>query len=195
VKSDFSAATDEDLILLLQKGDTAAFKEIYNRYWDKLFNSAFKRLNNAQLSEEIVQDVFTKLWIKRERLAFVAGVSNYLFTAIKYNVIDYYRKQLQRTNYQNYLGLSHSGYTNNTEENIFVRDLKASVQYELNLLPPKCRSVYELSRHQYKTNREIALLLNISEKTVEGHLTRALAQLRLSLSDYMVFVISILFIK
>lgn len=190
-----SETTDDDLILLLREGDNTAFKEIYNRYWDNLFNSAFKRLRNAELCEEIVQDVFTKLWIKREGLAFVTGLSNYLFTSIKYKVIDYYRKQLLQTNYQKSVTQSNPGYTNTTEENVFVRDLKAYVENEINLLPLKCRSVYEMSRHEHKTNKEIAVLLKISEKTVEGHLTKALAQLRLSLADFMMFIISLLLIK
>jgi len=193
--NNFSESTDDELILLLQEGDSAAFKEIYNRYWDRLFNSAFKRLNNAELCEEIVQDVFTKLWIKRDGLAFTAGLSNYLFTAIRYNVIDTYRRQLLKTNYHKSMQQAKPDYTNITEENIFVRDLKAFVENELNHLPAKCRSVYELSRHQHKTNKEIALLLNISEKTVEGHLTKALAQLRLSLSEFMMVIVSMLLIK
>jgi RNA polymerase sigma-70 factor (ECF subfamily) len=93
-----------------------------------------------------------------------------------------------RKNYQNTLQLVKT-HDNGTEETILLNDLHISLEKEIIHLPLKCRSVFELSRKEYKTNKEIAALLGISEKTVENHLTKAIRRLRLSLNSIMSFVL------
>jgi len=183
--------TDEDLVLLLKQGQVDAFDVIYNRYWDKLFNAAYNRLNYTEVCEEIVQEIFIKLWEKRSVLTLTSGLKNYLFTAVKYNVIDYYRKQLLQNSFIS-ANKNRSEQDNTTEDNIFVNDLKMHLENLINALPGKCKNVYELSRLEHKSNKEIAVLLNISEKTVEGHLTKALQHIRLGIND--VLLLSIIFI-
>nr|WP_294869777.1 RNA polymerase sigma-70 factor [uncultured Pedobacter sp.] len=180
----YSKHTDEELALLLKQAGPEIFKEIYDRYWDRLLNAAHKRVRNTEICEEIVQDVFTKLWANRSSLVFTAGIGNYLFTAVRYNVIDHYRKHAVRESFisseQAYVKLD-----NSTEEYVFLNDLKKHIDTMIARLPVKCRSVYQLSRIEFKTNKEIASELNISEKTVEGHLTKALQSLRVTIGDIM----------
>lgn len=78
---------------------------------------------------------------------------------------------------------------NATEDSIFLNDLKKHLEGIINTLPPKCRNVYELSRLQHKSNKEIAVILNISEKTVEWHLTKALQHIRLAVGDMLVLLV------
>jgi len=180
----YSKHTDEELALLLKHAGPDVFKEIYDRYWDRLLNAAYKRVKNTETCEEIVQDVFTKLWTNRTSLIFTTGLGNYLYTAVRYNVIDHYRKHAIRENFitseQVQLKLD-----NSTEEYIFLNDLKKHIDMMIAKLPVKCRSVYQLSRIEFKTNKEIASELNISEKTVEGHLTKALQSLRVTITELM----------
>lgn len=180
----YSKHTDEELALLLKQAGPEIFKEIYDRYWDRLLNAAYKRVRSTETCEEIVQDVFTKLWANRTSLVFTSGLGNYLYTAVRYSVIDHYRKHAVRENFisseQLYIKLD-----NSTEEYVFLNDLKKHVDLMIAKLPDKCRSVYHLSRIEFKTNKEIASELNISEKTVEGHLTKALHSLRVNISDLM----------
>ena len=180
----YSKHTDEELALLLKHAGPDVFKEIYDRYWDRLLNAAYKRVKNTETCEEIVQDVFTKLWTNRTSLLFTTGLGNYLYTAVRYNVIDHYRKHSIRENFitseQVQLKLD-----NSTEEYIFLNDLKKHIDMMIAKLPVKCRSVYQLSRIEFKTNKEIASELNISEKTVEGHLTKALQSLRVTITELM----------
>jgi RNA polymerase sigma-70 factor (ECF subfamily) len=176
--------TDDELVLLLKQAQASAFEEIYNRYWDKLYNYAFKRLHLSEICEEITQDVFTRLWQKRADISISVGLSNYLYSSIKYNLVDYYRRQVLQQNYvQSSKLVSQSG--NTTEDYVFLNDLQNQINQIVEHLPQKCRNVYQLSRFEQKNNKEIAVLLNISEKTVEGHLTKALQQLRLNLAHFL----------
>lgn len=185
----FSAHTDDDLILLISEGNTAAFAEVYLRYWSKLYNSAYKRLRNNELCEEIIQDVFTKLWERRGQISFNTGLSNYLYTAVKYAVIDFFRKELLKQKFVDYAHHQELA-DNSNEEHILLVDLKQHVEKVIASLPLKCRSVYQLSRLENKSNKEISALLNISEKTVEGHLTNAIRFLKVSLAGFVLLLIS-----
>jgi RNA polymerase sigma-70 factor (ECF subfamily) len=174
---EFSKHTDTQLVALVAQGDMGAFAQVYDRYWDKLYNSAHKRLNNDAACEEIVQDIFVRYWEKRNSLNLNTGLSNYLFTAVRYSVIDFYRKSVIRQNFAN-SGIMDHQTDNSNEEHMMLKDLVALIESVVLALPEKCRQVYNLSRVEFKSNHEIAIQLNISEKTVEGHLTRALSSLR-----------------
>lgn len=182
---DFS---DDQLLELFEIGDAIAFEEIYNRYWLKLYSSAYKRLNKREQAQEIVQDLFTSFWLNRTHLKIHTSLQGYLFSSIKYSVLNYKRAESVRTTYSEAYILADDFYDNSTEEYISYRDLKETVDNGINKLPPKCRNVFELSRNQYKTNREIAQLMGISEKTVENHLTKALRVLRLSMNILMLLL-------
>jgi RNA polymerase sigma-70 factor (family 1) len=188
---DYVMHTDEALVLLLKQGEVDAFNVIYNRYWDKLFDAAYKRLSYSEVCEEIVQEIFIKLWEKRSVLTLTTGLKNYLYTAVKYSVIDQYRKQLLQNTFIS-ANKHRSEQDNTTEENISLNDLKIHLENLINALPGKCKQVYELSRLEYKSNKEIAFILNISEKTVEGHLTRALQRIRFGINE--TILLSIIFI-
>jgi RNA polymerase sigma-70 factor (ECF subfamily) len=187
----YSIYLDEELVSLLKQDQVGAFEAIYARYWDRLFDSAYKRLHNTAVCEEIVQDIFVKIWEKRFVVTITTGLKNYLYTAVKYAVIDYYRKEVLKNTFVS-ASIHKSDMDNTTEDNIFVNDLKKHLEDIINALPPKCRGVYELSRLEHKSNKEIAAILNISEKTVEGHLTKALHYIRLGVSNML--LVSIVFL-
>lgn len=187
---ELSKHTDDELVVLLKLGTMSALEEIYNRYWKKLYNAAYKRQIKEELCEEFVQEVFTNLWEVRDELHILYGLGNYLYGSMKNIVIDYLRREIVKEKY--ILSKRIIEIDNSTEDNIHVRDLKHMIDLMVKTLPQKCRSVFMLSRTEYKTNLEIANILNISEKTVEGHLTKALKFLRSSLNQFM--IISLLII-
>jgi RNA polymerase sigma-70 factor (family 1) len=183
--TDFTKLSDDDLIRRLKSDEFGAFKELYIRHWKALFSEAYKRLKNRELSEEAVQDLFANLWAKRHGLQINTTVGGYLFVSIGHYVIDHYRKEMIRMKYRADFKTGHSEADYSTENTIMLKDLTSTVESEISQLPDKCRSVYELSRNEHKTNKEIAQHLGISEKTVENHLTKALKRLRFSLSHYL----------
>ncbi len=173
--------SDKNLVDLCREGDTKAFEELYNRYWCKLYSSAFKRIRVREVAEEIVQELFTSLWLNREKLVIHTSFQNYLYSSVRYLVFAYFSKEYSRKSYEEFALGKVSIYDNSTEEVIALHDLGKNLDAELSHLPGRCRSVFELSRKQYKSNKEIASVLGISEKTVENQLTKALRILRVNL--------------
>jgi RNA polymerase sigma-70 factor (family 1) len=184
--------SDEDLIGLLKEGSVAAFEELYNRYWEKLYNSARKRLNESEIAEELVQDFFTSLWLNREKLVIHSSFNSYIHSSIRYLVYNHYQKETVRRVYQENTRRVLVLEDNSTQELLSLKELNKVLEEGVEKLPAKCRTVYELSRKEYKNNKEIASLLGISEKTVENHLTKALRNIRLSLKDVMSFITLVL---
>ncbi len=173
--------SDQELLMLLQQDDRHAFKEIYQHYWYKLYMVAYKRLRSKETSEEIVQNIFTKLWMNRKEMKVTGLLEAYLYTAVRYAVIDHLEKEATRKKISTFAYYHHQTTDNSTEESLDLHDLELHVQTNIKKLPSKCQSVFILSRQEYKTNREIAWLLGISEKTVENHMTNALRIIRTGL--------------
>ena len=183
----FENITDPDLLSSLKEDRADAFEEIFNRYWLTLYRSSYKRIKNKEASEEIVQDVFTALWLKRKTLDIRDSLAAYLHTAIRNRVINYIKKEIVRNAYKEKMLIVSNHADTSLEENILANDLNRNLEREITYLPEKCRSVFELSRKQHKSNREIAEFLHISEKTVENHLTKAIRRLRIGLAEIKIF--------
>jgi RNA polymerase sigma-70 factor (family 1) len=190
--TDFTTLGEDELINLLRQDKLGAFREIYTRYWKQLYADAYKRLKNKEMAEEIVQEVFTSLWHKRGALNITQTLGGYLFTSVSNLVIDQYRKDLVRARYKESFKLVYSETDNSTEDAILVKELEHTIEHEVNSLPDKCRSVFELSRVEHKTNKEIASELGISEKTVEHHITKALKHIRVGLGNYLSIIVMLL---
>jgi len=175
----------------LKQDDEAAFEELYNRYWSRLYTAAYKRVKSAETAGEIVQDLFTSIWKNRRSLEIRTSCEAYLFTAVRYLVLHQLEKEIVREKYRDSLRPLVRDYDNSTEEIIYRDDLRRHLEKAVAHLPSKCRSVFELSRMENKTNREIAETLGISEKTVENHLTKAISRIKLQLHD--IFFLMLLF--
>jgi RNA polymerase sigma-70 factor (family 1) len=182
--SNYLQLPDNELLVMLGNNDSLAFNEIYNRYWDKMYGAAYKRVKIAEAAEEIVQDLFTDIWLRRQSLNITSSLGVYLFSAVRYRVINYIHKELVKNNYAQTGIVAARDFDNSTEEIVIASDLNSRLKSEVNQLPEKCRAVFELSRNEYKTNKEIAQSLGISEKTVENHITKALRRLRTSLGMF-----------
>jgi len=176
---------DSELLnLLINEDDKFAFSELYNRYWDKLFGAAYKRLRTVEAAEEIVQDIFTDIWSRRKELNIKSELPVYLYSAVKYQVINYIHKQAIQHSFQVKSTGILTELDNSTEETIIANDLRNRIEEDVQLLPDRCREVYQLSRNQSQSNKDIAAQLSISEKTVENQITKALKRLRTSLNSF-----------
>ncbi len=183
--------SDDELVAFFEQGDIAAFEEIYNRYWMELYRAAYKRIGEREAAQEIVQNFFTTFWLNRRQLKIRSSLQGYLFMSIKYQVLNYKRAEAIKNAYNESLLVVHNAFENSTENYINYKDLKETVDAFVNQLPIKCRSVFELSRNQHKTNREIAQQLQISEKTVESHLTKAIRYLRTNIDALLMIIMLI----
>jgi RNA polymerase sigma-70 factor (family 1) len=146
-------------------------------------------LKTKEAAEEIIQDVFFSLWTRRSELTLTHSLSAYLFTAVKYQVFNYIKADKVRKTYASNFSLyKEKMMDNSNEENIELTDLVNAVEKEVSRLPEKCQLVYRMSRNEHRSIHDIAETLNISHKTVENHLTKALRQLRLAFSEYFWFL-------
>lgn len=175
-------ATDVALWEAIQQGDTAAFTALYERYWRRLFTTAFARLPDREACEEIVHDIFLTLWTERARLQITAPAA-YLSAAVYYQAIRFRRAaSASRLHYSDELDtLSTDAAYNTGETALLGLDLEGRLAAALSQLPQRCREIFVLSRVQHCSNEEIAERLHISRRSVENQLTTALRHLRLAL--------------
>ncbi len=179
----YSSYSDEQLIALLKVSDEAAFTEIYNRYWKPLLYKAGKKLNEILLAEEIVQDIFTDLWNRRNSLEIGISLSSYLQAATKYRIINI---RLKRYREKEYLRSQTQGDPpdHSTEQTIQFEELKDRLAALVDALPQHCKIVYQLHKEEGFSHKEVSKTLSISEKTVQYHLNKALRSLRTGLSQF-----------
>lgn len=180
LRSDHS---DEDLIKLMRADDRHAFNEIYERYWLKLYLSAFKKLRSADDAKDLVQDLFFSLWIKRYSLVVSTSLSAYLFTAVKYRIINHIESNIVKGRYLESLNKTLTEYDDSTSAAIAADDLGQRIDGGIKMLSPKMREVFELSRYENLSVYEIAERLQLSEQTVKNQISRALKILRLHVRD------------
>jgi RNA polymerase sigma-70 factor (ECF subfamily) len=157
--------------------DQMAFREIYMRYADPLFRLAFQKTNNKESAEDIVQITFVKLWAGRVNLKINYSLKAYLYTSAKNNVITHYLRQLSKTTISLDLIRDDLLPSDTTREHINHSETLALYNRSLEELPDKCREVFVLSRNGYSL-KEIAQIQNISPKTAEVHISKALKYLR-----------------
>jgi RNA polymerase sigma-70 factor (family 1) len=175
--------TDMELVATLKTGDKTAFAEIYNRYWDKLFSMAGHKLDHLEDAEEVVQNIFISLWNRRTTLNITSTLNSYLAVSVKYRVIKVLEKQYYQRKYTGSLSKEHK-LDDSTQEWLEFTELKAQLEQLVKGLPDKCQLVYRMSREDGCSQKEIAGKLDISEKTVEAHLGKALKTIRSGLNIY-----------
>lgn len=171
--------TDEALLDLIRvKNDRVAFSELYNRYWEKIFLMAVNALNSKEEAEECVQDIFCSIWNRRETLKLKYSLYTYLAVAVKYRVINILDRAFhKRGPAQNLDCYENESYAPSAETLLLEKELFEKLENAIAQLPEKCRLVFKMSREELKTHKEIAAELNISPKTVNNHLTKALKDL------------------
>ncbi|MEO7047712.1 MAG: RNA polymerase sigma-70 factor [Ferruginibacter sp.] len=186
---------NKTLLRLLSKSDSAAFTEIYDRFWEKLFAIAYNRIKEIELAEDIVHDAFASLWANRNT-AEINDLENYLATSIKYmsfsKIKNKERERLYKAIRQPFVTES------NIENALHYKKIIEIVKREVEQLPEKCRLIFKYSRNEGMPVKQIALKMNITPKTVENQLNKALKQLRFAaksfLGSLLIIISSILFI-
>ncbi len=177
--TDYKNITEIEAFALMKAGDEHALTHIYNKYWEGLYASVHNVLKDQQASEDIIQDIFIKLWDKRESLEISISLKAYLFASCRYEVFR--QIKAQKVHISLFDRLEERLYAPSAYGSLEHKELLQHINSIVEALPVKCREVYKLSREENLSHKEIAEKLNISTKTVENHMTRALSQLRGSL--------------
>ena len=183
---------DEKILAALRDGDEAAFLKIYEEYWYRVFLIAYKRLGKKDIAEELTQDLFLKLWERRQSLK-PQKIGNYLFVSIKNSVIDHIHSGLVANKYLDFYKAFGELSCSTTQDIVEYDDLSEAIEHGLSKLPTKTQQVFKLSRLDGWAPNKIAKHLNLAEKTVSYHLTKSLKFMRAYLREYL--LISIVFIS
>lgn len=173
----FTHLPDEELCLLLKEGNEKALQEIILRYWEPLYKMAAHTLEDLALCEDIVQELFIRIWNGRENLNLTWSLKAYLFACVRYEVYRQIKRQVHFASEEEVRRLSCSE-KYNPQNQLEFEELMAGVEQIVQRLPEKCQHVYHLSRDKCLSHKEIAARLNISPKTVENQLTIALRRIR-----------------
>jgi len=173
-----SQFTDTDLLAGLKQGNEAAYVAIYHRYWEGLLNAAYKRLRSKEDAEEVVQEIFVNLYLRRNEIDPKSTLEAYLKTALKFKVIDLYR--LQQLHYKHIDSLIAEARVDpkDADDELSVKEFKNSVLSACQKLPQKCREVFIMFRFEELSHKEIAQRTSISVSTVKKHLHKAMFFLR-----------------
>jgi len=174
---------DSQILEAIKRDDNGAYEMVFREYYRPMAAYAFRFLNSLPESENIVQEVFLRLWQKRREIMITSSLQNYLFRSVKNQCINHIEHVKIKTGYQDMV-INHE--TNRVEYNEFFLEfgLKKKIETAIAALPEKRQEIFRLAREDGLKYREIADRLEISVKTVETQMTLALKQLRESLKEY-----------
>jgi len=166
-------------------GDKEAFRFFFEKYYTDLCNLMNFYLHDPAISEEIVQDIFVWFWENKGKIQIGSSVKSYLFKASKNKSLNYLRNERVKINIRDKLAkVTENNFDELPETNMDANQLREIISQSVNSLPPKCREIFNLAKEDDLSYKEIAGKLNISVKTVENQMGKALKLLRELLRPY-----------
>lgn len=166
---------DQELLEQITAGHKDAFTTLYKRYWESLFLTAVKVLRSKEDAADIVQEVFLSIWNRRQELTIETSVHAYLQTSVRYKAIHYIEKNITRRDYLAVLiETVATDLAASAETRLQLKQVQEAIHAAVEQMPPKMKQVYQLSRQENLTHREIAARLGISDETVKKHIQHAL---------------------
>jgi RNA polymerase sigma-70 factor (family 1) len=181
--SALSNLSDNELYILLAQDNEAAFALLYKRYWKKMLYKAQQKLLAETDAEEIVQDTFVDIWNSRRRIEIQHTFHTYIAAIVRYKILA-----KRAANNRFVPATDNNVYElrivdDSTQQWLRFADLQEEIENVVKALPEKCQIVFRLSRESGLSDKQIAEKLDLSQKTVEGHITKALKSLRTSIGQ------------
>jgi|SRR5882757_1232943 len=188
--SPYHDLSDFELASLIRQDDHLAYRELYYRYTEVLYSHAYTRLQDREEARDVVQEVFSKFWIKRSSIDFQLNIAGYLYTAVRNRILNLYAQEKRRSQLMDSFCKFSEQASVEPDAWIRISQLQKIVEQEIEKMPPKMRAVFELSRKHQLSHKEIAQRLGISVKTVKNQVNGALKILRSRLGtiNYILFL-------
>lgn len=168
-----SVTSDDDLLIGLRQGDKNAFAELYRRYSGRIYGNILKLVKNLDTAEELLQDVFVKLWEKRESIRIDTSFQAYLFVVSKHLVYNFMRGlAIERRLFSE----PPPGYEvryQHVEEEVVERELLVAYESAIDALPPQRQRIYRLCKLEGRSYEEVGNMLGISAATINDHIVKA----------------------
>jgi RNA polymerase sigma-70 factor (ECF subfamily) len=180
----------DQLAMRIKLGDEQAFELLFRKFNVRLCAFANKFLNDPEEAQEIVQNMFVKIWEGRDEIDPENSLKSYVFKIVQNLSLNKLRRKKIESRYTEIYKLVYIEQQEiSAHESLLARELEEHITHSIGKLPSECRKVFELSRVEGLKYREIADTLNISVKTVEAQMSKALRSLRIELSDYLVLLL------
>jgi len=186
--------TEKELAFLLQQGNESAFEKVFITYFKALHGYAFTIVKEEAAAEELVQEVFFKIWRKRNQLNIQTSLKAYLYAAVYNESMDYIKERKKtmahasQTVYRYKNALAEA----DASGKLGMNELEIQLRHALNNLPEQCRTIFQLSRFEGLKYRDIAAQLGLSVKTIEAQMGKALKRLRIALAEFLPVLILLL---
>lgn len=177
---------DQNILNGIKAGDVASFKTLFHDYYPMLCHFAEKNGLKLDVAEDIVQDLFVKLWENRNSIAISSSIKSYLFQSTRNQCLNYLKRGEVKRKFEEYVLHLHPDYYYN--EAIEEEELNYFIYKAVESLPPKCREVFQLSRFEEKSNDKISQEMGISSKTVNNQIGKAVKIIRQFLIDNEILV-------
>ena len=171
------------------------FEQLFKSLYTPLCRYALGIISDEMQAEEIVQDVFMILWQQDRMGNTPSNIQGYLYRAVHNKSLNFLKHEKVKEKYQKYVQTRPSNHNNSAEQQLETKELQLRIKNAMLKIPEKCRTVFHLCRQDELSYREIAKKLNISIKTVENQMSKALKILRLELKDYLVILIGFYFLS
>jgi RNA polymerase sigma-70 factor (ECF subfamily) len=176
---------------LITDGYPVAFETIFKTHFKSLHVYAFAITKDEFVAEEMVQNVFFKLWEKRDQVQVNESVTAYLYKSVYNESLNYLKHNKVKTAYRSHIAAT-TPETDDVTNPAVIKELQHKIAITINELPEQCRTIFQLSRFEGLKYREIADKLGISVKTVENQLSKALKVLRFKLAEFLPVLIVLL---
>jgi RNA polymerase sigma-70 factor (family 1) len=169
---------EKTLLLKIADGDESAFRELFHQYWDNIYGVALMFTKSKAMAEDMVQEIFLKIWIGRKQLKDVEQFRNYFFIMTRNHIVSALRKHTRQQSFTNSL-IEYFNVANTTPENqLLTKETEQLIHQAIGQLPQQQKLVYQMARKQDLSQEEIAAQLGISRNTVRNHMARALHSIR-----------------
>ena len=177
---------ERTLVLRLIDGDEEAFCELYAAYKNRLIYFAMRFLKSRDYAEDVFQDAFTVIWQGRRFINPDTSFSSYLYTIVRNRILNQLRNLEKEENLRDYILSQAVDYSDDTRQHILANDLRNLISSAMHQLTDRQREIFEMSREEQMSHREIAEALGISVSTVQEHISSSLRILRSYLKKYVV---------
>lgn len=187
--------SEKELLRLVAEGDEKAFGALFHEHWDHIYTVAFTVTRSPALAEDLVQEIFLKVWLNRKKLTSIDHFDNYLFIIARNHIYTALRKEGRSTGFLREIEKIPAGVSLTPEQALVQKQSRELVREAFEQLTPQQQAVYRLSREGGLKYEEIAAQLGISKSTVRNHMVMALQQMRDYLrkhSDGLLLIVSVL---
>jgi RNA polymerase sigma-70 factor (family 1) len=183
--------SDSTVITLLKEGSEKVFEKVFKDHFKSLHAYAYTFLRDDELAEEVVQNVFCRIWEKREQLKTDGSLKAYLYRAVHNESLNYLKHQKVKANFEVYYTGQMEQQEGQSAEKVMTTELERHIREAINELPQQCRTIFQLSRFEQLKYQQIADQMGLSVKTIENQMGKALKLMRLKLAEFLTLLLLI----